>query len=197
MADGRRGLRTTDLVRLLAAWGSSTAALIITGALLPRFSATSWWSFAAVAAVAGAVGLVLRPVMVEVSARVGWLAVLLVALGGQALVMYVAILTVPGLLAACGSGGSKAAVTTTGGKQQMAKTLHFSNWTLYIDVNNKTKAHPSLQEFQQKYGTHVDYVEDINDNFEFFGKVRQQLQAGKPISRDIVVLTDYMAGKGK
>jgi uncharacterized membrane protein YvlD (DUF360 family) len=92
-----RGLRTSDLMRLLAAWLSATVALVITGALLPGFSASSWWSYAAVAAVAGAVGLVLRPLMVEVSARVGWLAVLLVALGGQALVMYVAILTVPGI----------------------------------------------------------------------------------------------------
>jgi len=97
---------------------------------------------------------------------------------------------VPGLLAACGSGGSKAAVTTTGGKQQMAKTLHFSNWTLYIDVNNKTKAHPSLQEFQQKYGTHVDYVEDINDNASYFGKIQGALSRGQSIDRDIVVLTD-------
>jgi hypothetical protein len=97
MAHTGHGLRTTDLARLLAAWVSSTAALIITGALLPRFSATTWWSYAGVAAVAGAVGLVLRPVMVELSARVGWLAVLLVALGGQALVMYVAILSVPGI----------------------------------------------------------------------------------------------------
>jgi spermidine/putrescine transport system substrate-binding protein len=101
-----------------------------------------------------------------------------------------ALLTVPGLLAACGSGGSKAAVTTTGGKQQMAKTLHFSNWTLYIDVNNKTKAHPSLQEFQQKYGTHVDYVEDINDNASYFGKIQGALSRGQSIDRDIVVLTD-------
>jgi len=93
----RRGLRTTDLVRLVTTWASSTVALIITGALLPGFSASSWWSYAAVAAVAGVVGFVLRPVMVEVSARVGWLAVLLVALGGQALVMYVAILYVPGI----------------------------------------------------------------------------------------------------
>ena len=92
-----RELRIADVVRLVAAWASSTAALIITGALLPGFSASSWWSYAAVAAVAGAVGLVLRPVLVEISARIGWLAVLLVALGGQALVMYVAILYVPGI----------------------------------------------------------------------------------------------------
>jgi len=67
-----------------------------------------------------------------------------------------ALLTVPWLLAACGGSGSKSSSTTSGGKQQLAKTLHFSNWTLYIDTNNKTKAHPSLDAFQKKYGTHVD-----------------------------------------
>lgn len=92
-----RGLRVADVVRLVTTWASSAVALIITGALLPGLSASSWWSYVAVAAVAGVVGLVLRPVLVEVSARIGWIAVLLVALGGQALVVYVAILYVPGI----------------------------------------------------------------------------------------------------
>ena len=92
-------LRLADLGRLLTAWVTSTLALLVTATLLPGLSATSWWSYAAVAAVAGIVGLVLRPVLVEVSARIGWLAVLLVALGGQALVMWVAILQVPGIQA--------------------------------------------------------------------------------------------------
>jgi len=102
-----------------------------------------------------------------------------------------ALLTVPGLLAACGSGSKGAASTsTTSGKQQLAKTLHFSNWTLYIDVNNKTKSHPSLQAFQQRYGTHVDYVEDINDNASYFGKIQGALSRGQSINRDIIVMTD-------
>ena len=92
-----RGVRVTDLARLAVAWAASTVALIITGALLPGFSATSWWAYAAVAAAAGIVGLVLRPALVEISARVGWLAVLLTALIGQALIMYVAIRLVPGI----------------------------------------------------------------------------------------------------
>ncbi len=92
-----RGVRLTDLARLAAAWAASTVALIITGALLPGFSASSWWAYVAVAAAAGIVGLVLRPALVEISARVGWLAVLLIAFGGQALIMYVAILLVPGV----------------------------------------------------------------------------------------------------
>ena len=93
----RRGLRSGDLARLLAAWASSTVALMITGALVPGLSAEGWWSYAAVAAAAGLVGLGLRPLLVEVSARVGWIAVLLMLLVGQALIMYVAIRTVPGI----------------------------------------------------------------------------------------------------
>lgn len=92
-----RGLRLTDLARLAAAWASSTVALIIAGALLPGLSADGWWPYAAVAAVAGVVGLVLRPVLVEVSARIGWIAVLLLALAGQALIMYLAIRYTPGI----------------------------------------------------------------------------------------------------
>jgi hypothetical protein len=51
----------------------------------------------AVAAVSGVVGLLVRPVLVEVTVRLGWLAVLPLALLGQAVVMYVAMLTVPGI----------------------------------------------------------------------------------------------------
>jgi spermidine/putrescine transport system substrate-binding protein len=64
----------------------------------------------------------------------------------------------------------------------------FSNWPLYIDKK-------VLKTFDRRYGGHVKYVEDINDNDEFFGKARQQLQADKPIGRDIVTLTDYAAAK--
>ncbi len=64
----------------------------------------------------------------------------------------------------------------------------FSNWPLYIDKD-------VLKTFDKRYGGHVRYVEDINDNDEFLGKVRQQLQAGEPIGRDIVVPTDYSAVK--
>ncbi len=64
----------------------------------------------------------------------------------------------------------------------------FSNWPLYIDKK-------VLKAFDKAFGGHVKYVEEINDNDEFYGKVRQQLQQGKPIGRDIVTLTDYMVAK--
>ncbi len=94
-------------------------------------------------------------------------------------------------LAAC--GGVKG--SGTGDKQQSTKVSDkkvpignwtFSNWPLYIDKK-------VLKDFDAKYGGHVKYVEEINDNYDFLSKVRQQLVAGDPIGRDIVTLTDYMA----
>jgi spermidine/putrescine transport system substrate-binding protein len=99
------------------------------------------------------------------------------------------ILTVPGLLAACG-GGSSGPSTGSGSTEphKLAKTLHFSNWTLYIDV--KKNRHPSLDQFQKKYGVHVDYREDINDNASFFSKIEPDLERGQSTGRDIIVMTD-------
>jgi spermidine/putrescine transport system substrate-binding protein len=97
------------------------------------------------------------------------------------------VLTLPGLLAACG-GATKAAGTAGSSKKQLAKTLEFSNWTLYIDVNKQ--GHPSLDQFQKKTGVKVDYKEDINDNASFFGKIQGPLSRGQSIHRDIIVMTD-------
>jgi spermidine/putrescine transport system substrate-binding protein len=99
------------------------------------------------------------------------------------------ILTVPGLLAACGGGGSSpSGGATTTVQRKLAKTLHFSNWTLYIDKKGNT--HPSLDQFQKKYGVHVDYTEDINDNASFFSKIEPDLTRHQPTGRDLIVMTD-------
>jgi spermidine/putrescine transport system substrate-binding protein len=99
-----------------------------------------------------------------------------------------AALTIPGILAACGGSSSKS--SSSSGSHQLAKSLNFSNWTLYMDTNNKNHSHPSLVQFQKKYGVHVNYVEDINDNASFFGKIQGPLSRGQSIHRDIIVLTD-------
>jgi spermidine/putrescine transport system substrate-binding protein len=99
-----------------------------------------------------------------------------------------AVLTVPGFLAACGGSSSKSASSNS--NHTLAKTLHFSNWPLYIDTNNKNHTHPSLLQFQKKYGVNVAYTEDINDNASFFAKIQGQLARGQSTGRDIVVLTD-------
>jgi len=102
MSEGSR-VRGSDITRLLAAWAGSTIALWVADALLPNMYADTPWAWVAVALVSGLVGLFLRPVLVELSARIGWIAVLLVALVGQAVVMYVAMDLVPGVHASFGT----------------------------------------------------------------------------------------------
>ncbi|MFJ3666709.1 spermidine/putrescine ABC transporter substrate-binding protein [Streptomyces sp. NPDC090106] len=75
------------------------------------------------------------------------------------------------------------------------KTVNFSNWTEYIDVDDSEKRHPTLDQFRQRTGITVKYTEDINDNVEFFGKIKPQLAAGQDTGRDIVVLTDWLAAR--
>jgi uncharacterized membrane protein YvlD (DUF360 family) len=90
------GLRFFDLLRSLFTWAVTFLALLLTERLLPGFTATSWWPLAVAAAVAGVVGMIVRPLLVEVSAAIGWVAVAAATLVGQAVVMQVAMAIVPG-----------------------------------------------------------------------------------------------------
>jgi spermidine/putrescine transport system substrate-binding protein len=107
-------------------------------------------------------------------------------------------LSLPSLIAACGGGGGISAQSNAGGastevKQQRADTLVFANWPLYID--QKGKKRPSLDEFTAQSGVNVRYIEEVNDNEEWFGKYQAQLSQGQDIGRDLTVLTDWMAAR--
>jgi spermidine/putrescine transport system substrate-binding protein len=98
-------------------------------------------------------------------------------------------------LAACGPRTGGALQSADGEsdvipKGKISDTLYFANWPLYIDEKRET-----LKKFQEEYGTKVKYVEEINDNQEFFGKVRQQYAQRDSGGRDIHVVTDWMAGR--
>jgi len=93
------------------------------------------------------------------------------------------ILSLPGLLAACGGGGG-------GGEGELKDVLRFSNWQYYMDFDKKTKKWPTLEDFTKETGIKVEYVEDINDNSSYFGKIQGPLSQGRGIDRDIIVMTD-------
>ena len=99
-------------------------------------------------------------------------------------------------LAACGTdepaggNGDKAKEEKPIAKGKIASDLYFANWPAYIDPDRE-----ALGSFQDKYGTKVKYVEEINDNDQFFGKVRQQYAQGTSGGRDIHVVTDWMAAR--
>ena len=78
-------------------------------------------------------------------------------------------------LAACGSAGKNpttgagaggsgtAAAKTAAAAQDMSdteKVVNWSNWPSYIDVNDKTKARPTLDAFTKETGIKVNYTED-------------------------------------
>jgi len=105
---------------------------------------------------------------------------------------------VAAVAAACGASGDSGSSTaspaaTTQDLSDSEKTLMWSNWPGYMDTNDKTGARPSLDAFVKQSGIDVSYTEDINDNNEFYAKVRTQLEQGQSIDRDLVVLTDWMA----
>ncbi|MEV1288712.1 spermidine/putrescine ABC transporter substrate-binding protein [Micromonospora sp. NPDC049679] len=109
-----------------------------------------------------------------------------------------ALLGTGAALTACGTEGAKKAEGSCVSDDLSAgeKTINFSNWPQYIDVDDKDEAkHPSLVAFQEKTGIQVTYNEDVNDNNEFFGKVRNQLAGCQSTGRDLIVLTDWMAAR--
>ncbi|MFI7235102.1 PotD/PotF family extracellular solute-binding protein [Streptomyces cyaneofuscatus] len=75
------------------------------------------------------------------------------------------------------------------------KELTFSNWTEYMDVSDDEKSRPTLEAFTRRTGIRVKYTEDINDNVEFFGKIKPQLAAGQNTGRDLICVTDWLAAR--
>ncbi|QLQ10030.1 MAG: phage holin family protein [Nocardioidaceae bacterium] len=99
----RLQLHVSDLLRLVLSWAAASLALMLTSAFLDGLTANTGWQYVWVAGIAGVLGFFLRPVLVEVSARIGWIAVILVTLLGQAIIMYLAIHIVPGITSTRGT----------------------------------------------------------------------------------------------
>jgi len=76
------------------------------------------------------------------------------------------------------------------------KTLHWSNWPDYMDIDPKdSSVYPSLAAFEKQTGIKVTYSEDVNDNDQYFAKIQPQLAAGRAIAADVFVVTDWMVDK--
>jgi spermidine/putrescine transport system substrate-binding protein len=95
-------------------------------------------------------------------------------------------------IAACGDddsvGGASEEEVQVAESGPVEGELTISNWPGYIDPGKNG----SVAEFEDQSGATVKYIEDINSNLQFFGKVQPELEQGES-SRDIVVVTDWMA----
>ncbi|MER6689162.1 polyamine ABC transporter substrate-binding protein [Streptomyces minutiscleroticus] len=101
-----------------------------------------------------------------------------------------------GTLSACGIPPAKnTAGVPSDDHSDEEKRIAFSNWTEYMDVDDGEKRHPTLDAFTRRTGIRVEYTEDINDNVEFFGRIKPQLAAGQDTGRDLIVVTDWLAAR--
>jgi len=86
-------------------------------------------------------------------------------------------------LAACSPGG-------TGGGG--GGDIIWGNWTYYLDFDEETGTNPSLDAFNENSSFQVQYVEDIDDNNTFYGKIKDALQLNQFTGYDAITFTDWM-----
>ncbi len=90
------------------------------------------------------------------------------------------------VLAACGGSNSNTASSSSQDSGPASGTLRISNWPLYM-------ADGFVAGFQTASGITVDYKEDLNDNEQWFAKVKEPLSRKQDIGADLAVPTSFMA----
>ncbi|MDX6626731.1 MAG: spermidine/putrescine transport system substrate-binding protein [Solirubrobacterales bacterium] len=100
------------------------------------------------------------------------------------------------LIAGCGGSGIEAA----GNEEPAAEVdaggpvegkLTISQWPLYIDPGK----HGTLAQFEADSGVDVNWVEDINDNAAYLGKMQPLLSRGESGGRSLITVSDWLAKK--
>ena len=106
-----------------------------------------------------------------------------------------ALLVLAAIAAGCGtdepsadSDKDKAPVVAKG---PVRGELTISQWPLYVDPGKRG----TIAEFEKKTGVDVKYVEEINDNNEFFGKLRPLLERGDTGGRSLITVSDWLAAR--
>ena len=109
------------------------------------------------------------------------------------------ILVLSSLLAlaavACGDddvgGGSDEPAPQADAGGPVEGKLTVSQWPLYIDKGDGN----TLDEFEQQTGVEVEWIEDINDNQQFFGKLQPLLERGEAGERSLITVSDWLAAQ--
>jgi spermidine/putrescine transport system substrate-binding protein len=100
------------------------------------------------------------------------------------------------VLVGCGTSsgiesGSAKAAPQTDASGPVKGELTISQWPLYIDPGKDG----TVAEFEHKTGVDVKYIEDINDNVEFFGKVQPLLAKAESGGRSQITVSDWLANQ--
>ncbi|HVN12461.1 MAG TPA: spermidine/putrescine ABC transporter substrate-binding protein [Kineosporiaceae bacterium] len=125
---------------------------------------------------------------------------LLAGAGGLGLGAVLAACGTSGTATSPGGGGSASGSTSAGpspaqDRSDTEKIVNWANWPLYLDKSSDGKRYPTLEAFTKQTGIKATYAEDIDANETYYGKIQAQLKLGQDIGKDVIVLTDYMAGR--
>lgn len=115
---------------------------------------------------------------------------------GRGAVALGAVAVGPALLTACGDDDTGTATTTTaGGAASLEGTsISMFTWVFYIE-NNEAETSNTLNTFKTQTGASIDYQTNIDSNEGFFTRYGPELEAGRGIGADIVVLTSWAAAQ--
>lgn len=105
----------------------------------------------------------------------------------------------PVATATAGAPGSPLATETVGpiGTPEAplptpAGEVVFGNWPAYMQFSRRTGTFPLIEQFKQETSIEATYLEDINDNAEFFNIIQPDLALGNHTGYDMIVLSDWM-----
>ncbi|HEY7266218.1 MAG TPA: spermidine/putrescine ABC transporter substrate-binding protein [Solirubrobacterales bacterium] len=105
----------------------------------------------------------------------------------------VAAVTLAAGIAACGGSGIEES-SSSGDAQTVPSGaagthLTISQWPLYVDPGKNG----TVNQFSDETGIDMKWIEDINDNAEFFAKIQPLLAHGQTGGRDIITVSDWLA----
>jgi len=93
---------------------------------------------------------------------------------GRGVIAVGALMTIPGILAACSTGGGS-------GNQ-----MKWLNWPAYIDISEDETSFPSIDAFTAASGIEVEYNEGLLDNADFLATYSPDLRAGNNTGWDVM-----------
>ena len=71
-------------------------------------------------------------------------------------------------------------------------SLVWANWPAYMQFSRRSGTFPLLDQFQKQTGITVTYLEDINDNSEFFNIIQPDLALGGYTGYDMITPSDWL-----
>jgi len=110
---------------------------------------------------------------------------------GKLVPVVAAVAFISAVAAGCGGTSQNGAEPPLVAKGPVKGALTIAQWPLYVDPGK----HGTVANFQRTSGVSVKWVEEINDNVQFFGKIRPQLANGQSGGRSVITVSDWLAAQ--